>query len=641
LVHVLSNSVLHVEAGTVIKGRNTGAAAIEKGGLVITRGAQLFAEGTPQNPIIFTAEQDEVADPEDLGIYQRGLWGGVILMGRASLNATVDATGNAASPKYELYEGLPDIEVDGQRVHYFGGSDDDDSSGMLRYVSIRHGGTTIEQNREINGLSLCAVGRGTVIEFVESYATADDGFEFFGGTVNTRYLVSAFNDDDSFDADQGHRGQHQFWFAVQPPDKRNYGFELNGEPSGLTGAEPREPAARFTVYNATLIGAGVGSSGSGGANTAFLIREFAGPRLYNSVFTDLAARGVELGPKGDYGLTNGWTELANNLWYGFTANGGLNNELTNICVSPLTQVLFTNVALSNLVVDPLLIGISRTNDAGLDPRPQPTSPALNPANVRATPADGFYELSNYQGAFGAYNWAVDWTALGAYEVLSASGGRNPVVRPAQPLPDLATLLASRPDLSTLVVAVQAAGLSDALRGPGPLTVFAPNNAAFAALGQSTIDDLLADTNQLAAVLTYHAVAAQLPSGDLQTQQYVTLLGEPLAVTLTNGTVRVNEATVIEADLLANNGVAHIIDAVLLPPGPQPPELLVGVQSNRVDITFATQSGRTYQLQATSALLQSMADWSNVGPALTGNGQEATLSDPFDTATNRYYRLQVR
>ncbi len=134
-------------------------------------------------------------------------------MGKATINTASDVTGNAASPKYDVFEGLPDAQVGGQFVHRYGGNDDTHSSGTLRYVSIRHAGVVFQPNKELNGLSLCGVGRGTLIEYVETYATADDGFEFFGGNVNTKYLVSAFNDDDAFDTDQGYRGKNQFWFS--------------------------------------------------------------------------------------------------------------------------------------------------------------------------------------------------------------------------------------------------------------------------------------------------------------------------------------------------------------------------------------------------------------------------------------------
>src|SRR6185369_7602585 len=245
---------------TVIKGHNLGGQGTNVAALYVTRGGRIYAEGTPRNPIIFTADVDDTTLPDDVDLYARGLWGGVVIFGRAVLNGAVDANGNAASPKYEVYEGLDPITLAGQPVFQFGGNDDDDNSGVLRYVSIRHGGAVLAPNKEINGLSMGAVGRGTTIEFVEAYAIADDGFEFFGGTVNTKSLVSSFNDDDSCDTDMGYRGTNQFWFAIQPPDKRNYGMEMNNHPNEVAQTSQLLPAADFKVYNMTIIGSGASNT---------------------------------------------------------------------------------------------------------------------------------------------------------------------------------------------------------------------------------------------------------------------------------------------------------------------------------------------------------------------------------------------
>ena len=147
----------------------------------------------------------------------RNLWGGVVIYGKSVLNTSSDVAGNAASPKYDIFEGLPDTQINGQYVNRFGGNDDDDNSGVFRYVSIRYSSTMILPDKEINALSLAAVGRGTTIENVECFDAGDDSVEFFGGTVNTKYMASIFSDDDNFDIDQGYRGKNQFWFALQAP----------------------------------------------------------------------------------------------------------------------------------------------------------------------------------------------------------------------------------------------------------------------------------------------------------------------------------------------------------------------------------------------------------------------------------------
>lgn len=423
LVHALSGTRLFIEAGTVIKGRDTGTEPLARGGLVITRGAQIFAEGTPTQPIIMTAEADTLN--KNLDIYTRGLWGGLVVLGRTTLNGAALSAGNTLPNEeghiYDVYEGLPDHVINGERVHRFGGTDDEDNSGVIRYVSIRHGGARIEQNKEINGLTMGAVGRGTTIEFVEAYAIADDGFEWFGGTVNTRYLVSAFNDDDSFDADQGYRGQNQFWFGIQEPGLQNYGFELNGEVSGTTGVTPRTPFSTFQAYNVTMIGAGAENPALGEDNDAFRIREFSTPGFYNGIFTDFSRRGIRIDAKSGEFLDAGTLQFTHNLWWGFP--GG--NTVENLAVDERAQILFTDTARKNLIQNPMLRGISRVDNGGLDPRPATGSPALDPANVKPVPNDSFYTPVMNVGAFDEFNWAADWTALGAYNILTARGARTP------------------------------------------------------------------------------------------------------------------------------------------------------------------------------------------------------------------------
>jgi len=454
MVFVRSNSVLNIEAGTVIKGYNLGTDSTNISALVICRDAKIFAQGTPQNPIIFTAEADDTAFPDDLSIWgpgARGLWGGVVILGKCVINGAIDAGGNAASPKYEVYEGLPDVIVGGEPLMRFGGTDDNDNSGIFRYVSIRHGGAALFPNKEINGLSMGAVGRGTTIEFVESYCAADDGFEFFGGTVNTRYLVSSFNDDDAFDTDMGYRGTNQFWFAIQAPDKRNYGMELNNHPNELSQASQNLPASDFKVYNMTLIGSGASSTVvSGGANAAIALRPWVGPKIYNSIFTDFNERGVNLdtqnGVTATQAVTGGFAQLHNTLWWDFVTGSGsgvINNTATNLGRNTLATNYWTDASLTNLIANPQLTSISRTNvGALLDPRPAAGSPALDASNVASTP--GSLDSAGFIGAFGSVNWASDWTALGEYGILTGTGAGNPrAVTVTAPTPEQPTLAVVR------------------------------------------------------------------------------------------------------------------------------------------------------------------------------------------------------
>jgi hypothetical protein len=420
-IYVLSPAVLTIEAGTVIKGM-TGTPGDPNtiSALFITRGAQINASGTRTQPIIFTSDQDDVTLPDDLPIYARGLWGGLVILGNTVLNAALNSDGNASSPKYDVFEAMPDIQIGGQFVHRYGGNNDEDNSGVLRYVSIRHAGFKVTTDKELNGLTLACVGRGTTIDHVEMYAAADDGVEFFGGTVNTKYLVSAFNDDDAFDVDQGYRGMNQFWFAIQEPGTKDNGGEWNGVPKELVVSNT--PLANFEIYNATWVGAGTGTT----LNRGLLVRDYAAPMLHNSILTEFGGNGINVDPDSGWFLTNGLIQIDNNIWWNFA--------------SPLAETanaqvyLFDDTSKSNRQVDPMLVSISRGNNPlyRLDPRLQAGSPALS--SPRTPPSNGFYSPVAYKGAFKDVNWASGWTALSEYGLLTGQGGGEPPVYLIPPAP---------------------------------------------------------------------------------------------------------------------------------------------------------------------------------------------------------------
>ncbi len=393
LVFVSEGASLTIHAGTVIKGKP--GQGENASALVVARGGKIFAEGTADKPIIFTAEADDVSNPNDLPLDARGLWGGVIILGRASLNS---------EPGETPIEGIPTTEPRG----LYGGSDDRDNSGVFRYVSIRHGGTDIGAGNEINGLTMGGVGSGTVIEYVEVYNNQDDGFEWFGGTVNTKYLVSAFNGDDAFDYDEGFRGKGQFWFSIQTADTGNRA----GEHDGGTTPEDGMPYATPTIYNATYVGSGELSS-NGDNDVVLKIRDNAGGKYHNSIFTDFAGEGVDIedldsGEDSRARLEAGDLVLADNIWWGF----GVGNELAAIAPDQFAADHLSSH--NNHVTDPMLTGISRSQDGGLDPRPQTGSPAWSGGTM---PNDGFYTQVSYVGAFGSQLWTSGWTFLAAAGIM--------------------------------------------------------------------------------------------------------------------------------------------------------------------------------------------------------------------------------
>lgn len=157
------------------------------------------------------------------------------------------------------------------------------------------------------------------------------------------------------------------------------------------------------------------------------------------------------------------------------------------------------------------------------------------------------------------------TLMLAATVTFAGGFKPTMVQADETVGTITDIAFANEDFSTLVTAVLAAGLGETLNGPGPFTVFAPNNAAFAKLPPETLQALLQDTNRLRQILLYHVVSGRVTSGDLQAGKVVTVQGAAATVDLTNG-VKIDGASVIAADVQASNGVIHVIDTVILPPG---------------------------------------------------------------------------
>lgn len=406
LVFIKPGSRLFIEPGTLIQGGvGTGNNAT---GLVITRGAQIFAEGTAENPIIFTS----IADLRDgtANSSLRGLWGGVVILGAATTN-------NATEGGVKLVEGVDQIANPASLAEY-GGDDDADDSGVFRFVSIRHTGIQVGDvdGNEIQGLTLGGVGSGTTIEYVESFASNDDGFEFFGGAVNTKYLVSAFNTDDAFDWDEGFRGKGQFWFAIQNNEVSD-GFGRAAEQDGATGDENTTPFAQPVLANVTYLGAGQNPGANAGDGSQLLLfRDNTGGEYYNSIFGDHDNLGITIEASGKVAgfdsqtrLTEGDLVLQNNLWWGFGAGNTIAEFAGGEDQQP-TRDYLNDANNGNSVADPEFDAISRTDgENGLNPVPANDGPAFT--MDRKVLADSFFSETAYVGAFGTENWLGSWTAL--------------------------------------------------------------------------------------------------------------------------------------------------------------------------------------------------------------------------------------
>jgi len=334
VILVEDGAVLNIQAGTIIRGVNSlrtgdgvtvGTQTFRPGMLIVKRGGKIFANGTASAPICMTDEWDNnfpwfgstgSSVTQDNWTYynaagsastksgaynygaigdHHGCWGGLVLCGKAFVswdNKTTLGSGEIG------VEGLDDtLGVKG------GGSDDNDSSGAVSYLQLRYGGYVLASTKEINGLTLYGVGRGTKIDHVEVYNNIDDSFEWFGGTVNAKYLVAWGAGDDIFDSDTGFRGKNQFLFGVQrdmggtgvESGASDKGMEMDGFEKNVNGAAYLYSASLWA--NVTLIGMEYTScqyykSGyrtDSNRNVALSIRDNASPRIYNSVFMDFGA----------------------------------------------------------------------------------------------------------------------------------------------------------------------------------------------------------------------------------------------------------------------------------------------------------------------------------------------------------------
>jgi len=397
----LEQGMLTIQPGTVIKGKATPSTGDNASALIITRDAKIMAEGTEELPIIFTAEDDDVTDPADLTHEDRGLWGGVVLLGYGVIG---DETEEAS------IEGIPA----GETRAVYGGQDDTHNAGMLKYVSIRHGGAELAPGDEINGLSVAGIGSETVLDHIEVFSNSDDGYEFWGGTVRANYLVSAFCGDDAFDYDDGWRGGGQFWFAIQAADEAGSAGEHDG-----AHPDDNERFAKPVITNVTYIGPGMDATND---DVALMLRDGAGGMYANSIFTDFPTKAIEVEDRAaDVGtdarkhMEDGDLVFRNNIWWDFAPGDEFTAaeliQVTEDAEDPSAAFLTTHMTSNmNTVEDPMIAGISREPNQGLDPRPNPGSPAWsNVADVTAE-ADGIL-TTDYRGAFGHTNWATVWTAL--------------------------------------------------------------------------------------------------------------------------------------------------------------------------------------------------------------------------------------
>ena len=243
--------ILRIEPGVTLFG-SAGADF-----LMVNRGSQIFAEGTAAEPIVMTS-RESVEGTTDINSI--GQWGGLVLLGRAAIS-TCPGTAQPGSATCEA-------QVEGANG-FFGGNDDTDNSGVLKYVRVMHSGFEVLTDVELNGITMGGLGSGTTVDYVQVHNSSDDGIEWFGGKVNAKHLVMTGIDDDSFDTDSGFRGAIQFGLIVQ----RDGGGDRINEMSSQDLPYRSNPV----IANVTFVGKG--------HDNVVVLNQGTLVNYYNAVFT--------------------------------------------------------------------------------------------------------------------------------------------------------------------------------------------------------------------------------------------------------------------------------------------------------------------------------------------------------------------
>lgn len=407
-VKVQSGVTLTIQAGTRLVGDTTVAGS----SLWILRGGMINATGTAAEPIVFTSARSA-------GNRAPGDWGGLIIVGNGTINRT-GATINTEGPSPE---------------NYAGGNDDNSNSGILKYVRIEFAGYDVSNGagQELNSLSSYAVGRGTTYEYIESLSGLDDSFEFWGGAVDVRYLVSYESGDDHFDWTEGYRGRGQFMIAFQSQrlvprpgsgvfssDPR--GFEGDGCDPGVSGCSlsatgASTPYSNPIFANFTMIGpgqlAGIPSDGNGG-----VFRRGTGGYFFNGVLARW--KGIAIN------IRDAWTDTlfvqrdSLNLSSLILAQNGFNYDTVGSGFGQTTNFpageLATHKAFAANVAADTLLGLN-LNPTSLDWTPKAGSPAdAGATNVPAAKVAGYFGgtwvNTTYIGAAdpSGAKWWQGWTS---------------------------------------------------------------------------------------------------------------------------------------------------------------------------------------------------------------------------------------
>ena len=381
-VFVQPGVTLTLKAGINVVAKPKSAEGDAAAALVILPGARILAAGTADKPITFTTTISESLLPD------RGLWGGLIIMGNAP-----------------VYQGTQ--EVEGLEGYTYGGADAMDDSGVLSYIRVWHGGSVIAADNEINGITFAGVGSGTTVDHVEVAFNLDDGIEFFGGSVNVKYASVLFCDDDAIDTDMGYVGKIQFAF-IMVGRTGHHALEMDSNIDETPRSFPQ-------LYHATI----VHSLGAAEPDEPTInLREGTGGEFANIIVTNIPSKAVHQDSCGSETRTHVKPAAGSPDYLWFSSNNIVHsaNNITTFDLDSSCAGLDTV-----LVADPSLRFVPEEADEaiiGVDPRPKANSIAFD--DVDDVPADDYFEAVPYKGAFSAGgNWLNEWSWLAERFILIA------------------------------------------------------------------------------------------------------------------------------------------------------------------------------------------------------------------------------
>ncbi|MCG8555521.1 MAG: hypothetical protein MJD61_09585 [Proteobacteria bacterium] len=352
--------------------------------LAITRGSKIRAEGSKDSPIVMTSAQPD-------GMRKVGDWGGLIINGRAPLNVGLEVPGEGNTGLY-------------------GGMDEADDSGSLRYVRVEFAGDLISPENELNGIAFQGVGSGTEVDYVQVHRNADDGVEFFGGTVNVKHIVLSGIEDDSLDWTDGWTGKAQFVVAQQWSGVGDNGIEADNDSDNNKST----PYSNPVLSNITLIGVPDSSS----SDLGILLREGTKGQIHNALVLGFNESCLSLddletlahAKAGSLAIKNSVLSCSTNFKEPMKENATtMKKEPIDPANPKPTQDLFTKTGSGNQAVsDANSVLVDAFNTATPDFTPK-TGSVVQVGGVK--PSGGFFDSVDYIGAFGGEDWTQGWTAF--------------------------------------------------------------------------------------------------------------------------------------------------------------------------------------------------------------------------------------